>query len=44
VFRERRAVRQPIPELTEKDVERVVHRDFPVELRDTVMRVLKDYS
>jgi hypothetical protein len=43
-FRERRIVRQPIPDVTEKDVERIVRRDFPREQYDTVMGVLREYS
>ena len=27
-FRERRIVRQPIPDVTEKDIDRIVRRDF----------------
>ena len=43
-FRERRIVRQPIPDVTEKDVERIVRRDFPREQYDTVMGILREYS
>ena len=43
-FRERRRVRQPIPDVTEKDVERIVCRDFPGEPYETVMAVLSEYS
>jgi hypothetical protein len=43
-FRERHIVRQPIPDVTEKDVERIVRRDFPREQYDAVMRVLREYS
>jgi hypothetical protein len=43
-FRERRIVRQPIPDVTEKDVDRIVRRDFLRERYDTVMGVLREYS
>ncbi len=43
-FRERRIVRQHIPDVTEKDVERVVRRDFSEEPYETVMAVLREYS
>jgi len=43
-FCERRIVRQPVPDVTEKDVERIVRRDFPREQYDTVMGVLREYS
>jgi len=43
-FRERRIVRQPIPDVKEKDVERIVRREFAREQCDTVMGVLREYS
>jgi hypothetical protein len=44
VFRERRAVHQPHPDVTESDVERIVRRDFPREQFDSVMAALKEYA
>ena len=35
---------QPIPDVTENDVIRIVQRDFPAELFDTVMSILNDYG
>jgi hypothetical protein len=43
-FRERRAVRQPIPDVLATDVERIVRRDFPDGQFDAVMGVLKQYG
>ena len=43
-FRDRRNVRQPIPDVTETDVERIVRRDFPEQQYETVMGVLKVYA
>jgi hypothetical protein len=39
-----RAVVQPTPDVSEKDVERIVRRDFPAEQREAVLDVLRDYS
>jgi hypothetical protein len=35
---------QPVPEVTEDDLERIVHRDFPVEELSSVMAILKEYG
>jgi len=35
---------QPIPEVTEKDVIRIVQRDFPAEQFDIVMSILNEYG
>ena len=35
---------QPIPAVTENDVIRIVHRDFPLEQFDAVMSILNDYG
>ncbi len=35
---------QPIPGVTNEDVERVVRRDFPAERFDEVMAVLREYG
>jgi hypothetical protein len=43
-FRERRTVRQPIPDVSEVDVERIVHREFPGEQFDSVMAALGEYA
>jgi hypothetical protein len=43
-FRERRVVRQPHPEVTSQDVERIVRRDFPDAQFADVMAMLKEYS
>lgn len=43
-FRERRTVHQPIPVVTENDVDRVVRRDFSREQFDAVIGVLGKYS
>jgi hypothetical protein len=33
---------QPIPEVTDNDVTRIVRRDFPAEQFDAVMSILND--
>ena len=43
-FRERQIVRQPIPEVTEKDVARIVRRDFPEEEHEAAIGVLREYA
>ncbi len=43
-FREHQTVDQPVPDVTEADVERVVRRDFPSDQFDTVMGVLRQYG
>ena len=43
-FRGRRAVHQPIPDVSLADVERIVRRDFPGTEFDAVMAVLKQYG
>ena len=35
---------QPIPEVTENDVIRIVHRDFPTKQFDAVMSILNEYG
>ena len=35
---------QPIPEVNENDVERIVRRDYPAEQFDTVMNMLNEYG
>jgi hypothetical protein len=35
---------QPIPEVTEKDVIRIVQRDFPTRQLDDVMSILNEYG
>ena len=35
---------QPIPEVTETDVIRIVHRDFPTKQFDAVMSILNEYG
>jgi len=35
---------QPIPEVTENDVIRIIQRDFPTKQFDTVMSILSDYG
>ena len=37
-------VHQPIPDVTEDDVRRIVRRDFPPKDFDTVMTVLRQYG
>ena len=43
-FRERREVRQPFPDVSDEDVERIVRRNFPNEQFDSVMAALGAYS
>lgn len=37
-------MKQPIPKVTENDVFRIVHRDFPTEQFDAVMSILSEYG
>jgi hypothetical protein len=37
-------MKQPVPEISEADVNRIVRRDFPFEQFDTVMSVLNEYG
>jgi hypothetical protein len=39
-----RSVHQPVPQVTQDDVERIVHRDFPVAEFENVIAILKQYG
>ena len=43
-FRERRAVHQPIPDVSVTDVERIVRRDFPKDEFDSALAALGQYA
>ena len=44
LFSGRRSIRQPVPDVTEEDVVRIILRDFPQEEFDSIVAVMNKYG